>query len=54
MHAALLDDGRLYKPFEDIYRSEAVHTFPLVTYTEPKEEMFNLLQQNVSSVLPNV
>lgn len=48
MHAALLDDGRLYKGFEDIYRSESIHTIPLVTYTEPQAETFNLLQQNVS------
>lgn len=48
MHAALLDDLRIYKPFDEIYRTEAIHTLPLVTYIEPRAETFNLLQQNVS------
>lgn len=48
MHAALLDDARLYKQFDEIYRSEAIHTLPLVTYTEPRAETYNLLQHNVS------
>lgn len=51
MHAALLDDARLYKQFDEIYRTEAIHTLPLVTYTEPRAETYNLLQQNVSNYL---
>lgn len=47
MHVALLDDLRLYKPFDEIYRTEAINTLPLVSYTEPRAETFNLLQQNV-------
>lgn len=49
MHAVLLDDSRIYKDFDEIYRTESVHTMPLVTYTEPQAETFNLLQKNVSS-----
>ncbi|KAJ8736534.1 hypothetical protein PYW08_007190 [Mythimna loreyi] len=46
MHAVLLDDGRLYKEFDEIVRTESIHTLPLVTHTEPQAETFNLLQQN--------
>ncbi|KAJ8735387.1 hypothetical protein PYW07_007007 [Mythimna separata] len=45
MHAVLLDDGRLYKEFDEIVRTESIHTLPLVTHTEPQAETFNLLQQ---------
>ncbi|XP_072945847.1 lipid scramblase CLPTM1L [Epargyreus clarus] len=47
MHAVLLDERRLYDNFEDIFRTEAVHTLPLVTYTEPQAATFNLLQSKV-------
>ncbi|CAH0405523.1 unnamed protein product [Chilo suppressalis] len=46
MHAALLDDSRLYKDFDEIYRTESVHTLPLVVHAEPQAETFNLLQKN--------
>lgn len=46
MHAVLLDDNSLYKDFSDISRTESLHTFSLVTYTEPQAATFNLLQQN--------
>lgn len=47
MHAALVDDSQLYKVFDDIIRTESVHTLPLVTHVEPQAATFNLLQQNV-------
>ncbi|CAG9796774.1 unnamed protein product [Diatraea saccharalis] len=46
MHAVLLDDKNLYKDFEDIYRTESVHTLPLIVHAEPQAETFNLLQKN--------
>lgn len=49
MHAVLLDEGRLYKSFDEILRSETMHTLPLITYTEPQAATFNLLNQNVRS-----
>lgn len=48
MHAVLLDDSRLYKEFDELARTESIHTLPLVTHTEPQAVTFNLLQQNVS------
>lgn len=50
MHAVLLDDRRLYDDFVDIFRSEAVHTLPLIKHIEPQAETFNLLQSNVSNL----
>lgn len=47
MHAVLLDDKSLYKDFDEIIRTESIHTLPLVTHTEPQAATFNLLQ-NVS------
>uniref|UniRef100_A0A2H1X215 Lipid scramblase CLPTM1L n=1 Tax=Spodoptera frugiperda TaxID=7108 RepID=A0A2H1X215_SPOFR len=46
MHAVLLDDSRLYREFDEIIRTESIHTLPLVTHTEPQAATFNLLQQN--------
>ncbi|XP_032529088.1 lipid scramblase CLPTM1L [Danaus plexippus] len=46
MHAVLLDESQLYNDFIDIFRSESVHTLPLVTYTEPQAATFNLLKDN--------
>ncbi|KAL0901784.1 hypothetical protein ABMA27_006957 [Loxostege sticticalis] len=46
MHAVMLDDNRIYKDFDEIYRTESVHTMPLVTHTQPQAETFNLLQNN--------
>ncbi|XP_075969955.1 lipid scramblase CLPTM1L [Anticarsia gemmatalis] len=46
MHAVLLDDSRLYKDFDEIIRTESVHTLPLVSHTEPQAATFNLLQKN--------
>lgn len=46
MHVVLLDESHLYKDFDDIIRSESIHTLPLVTYIEPQAATFNLLQQN--------
>ncbi|XP_050343582.1 lipid scramblase CLPTM1L [Nymphalis io] len=46
MHAVLLDEKRLYDDFIDIFRTESVHTLPLVTHTEPQAATFNLLQSN--------
>lgn len=48
MHAVLLDENSLYKDFDEIIRTESIHTLPLVTHTEPQAATFNLLQQNVS------
>lgn len=45
MHAVMLDDGRLYKEYDEIVRTESIHTLPLITHTEPQAETFNLLQQ---------
>lgn len=50
MHAVLLHDRRLYDDFVDIFRSEAVHTLPLIKHIEPQAETFNLLQSNVSNL----
>ncbi|KAL4716547.1 hypothetical protein ACJJTC_010211 [Scirpophaga incertulas] len=47
MHAVLLDDDGLYKNFEEIYRTEAIHTFPLVFYANPQAATFKLLVENV-------
>ncbi|XP_045492184.1 cleft lip and palate transmembrane protein 1-like protein [Colias croceus] len=44
MHAVLLDENRLYDDFIDIFRQEAVHTLPLITFMEPQAETFNLWQ----------
>ncbi|XP_049875138.1 cleft lip and palate transmembrane protein 1-like protein [Pectinophora gossypiella] len=52
MHAVLLDDSRLYKDFDEIRRSEPVHTLPLVTHIEPQAATFNLLQQNADEEKP--
>ncbi|KAM3967657.1 lipid scramblase CLPTM1L [Aphomia sociella] len=52
MHAALLDDNRLYNDFEEIRRRDSVHTLPLVTYTEPQAATFNLLHTNVDENKP--
>ncbi|CAB3240309.1 unnamed protein product [Arctia plantaginis] len=49
MHAVLLDESSLYKDFDEIIRSESIHTLPLVTHTEPQAATFNLLQQNAES-----
>ncbi|CAH0592273.1 unnamed protein product [Chrysodeixis includens] len=46
MHAVLLDESRLYKEFDEIVRTESVHTLPLITHTEPQAATFNLLQNN--------
>ncbi|XP_046961949.1 cleft lip and palate transmembrane protein 1-like protein [Vanessa cardui] len=46
MHAVLLDEKRLYDDFIDIFRTESVHTLPLVTHIEPQAATFNLLQSN--------
>ncbi|CAH2102806.1 unnamed protein product [Euphydryas editha] len=46
MHAVLLDENRLYDDFIEIFRTESVHTLPLVTHTEPQAATFNLLQSN--------
>lgn len=48
MHAVLLDENRLYEDFVEIFRTESVHSLPLVTHTEPQAATFNLLQSNVS------
>ncbi|KAG6447400.1 hypothetical protein O3G_MSEX004902 [Manduca sexta] len=47
MHAVLLDDSQLYKTFDDIRRTESVHTLPLITHIEPQAATFNLLEHNV-------
>lgn len=46
MHAALVDNNRLYQDFDDILRTESMHTLPLITYIEPQAETYNLLQQS--------
>ncbi|CAF4789300.1 unnamed protein product [Pieris macdunnoughi] len=52
MHAVLLDEKRLYDDFIDIFKTEAVHTLPLVTFMEPQAEMFNLLQAKTETKAP--
>ncbi|XP_045447364.1 cleft lip and palate transmembrane protein 1-like protein [Melitaea cinxia] len=52
MHAVLLDENRLYDDFVEIFRTESVHTLPLVTHTEPQAATFNLLQSNSGETKP--
>ncbi|KAI5639733.1 cleft lip and palate transmembrane protein 1 (CLPTM1) domain-containing protein [Phthorimaea operculella] len=52
MHAVLLDDNKLYKDFDELIRTESMHTFPLVTHVEPQAATFNLLQQKAEDEKP--
>lgn len=54
MHAVLLDEDRLYKQFDEILRTETLHTLPLITFIEPQAATFNLLNKNTEEKKPKV
>ncbi|KOB78827.1 putative conserved plasma membrane protein [Operophtera brumata] len=52
MHAALLDDARLYKQFDEIYRTEAIHTLPLTNDVKKTQTKSILPFSHISRVAP--